>query len=313
MTVLPVNSQADRPAVWLVISSFRNDESVSRILLDVQANSADLFERVLVVDSLGTGMIPALISERGWTNVEYRAEPYNLGSAGNLAERLKLAAAAGAAYAYAINHDGSVDRETVSLLIDYASAHPELGAVYPLRHLPHRSLYDVTGLSALPVPFRGTRSVPPQDTLDVAWSSSNGALYSLEPTRSGVTPWPDLWMCWEDMGYGWALARAGYPQRVLTGAIATDNYEYREHRIAGRTISVSDKPTWYAYYQVRNLLVITRRNHQSLLCHAVVGGRVVLEFVLTTLFRSHKRERFALLLAGVRDGLLGRTGKWVLP
>ena len=51
--------------VWLVISSYRNDKEVLRILEESQASGQDLFQRTLVIDSEGTGVIQSAVEERG--------------------------------------------------------------------------------------------------------------------------------------------------------------------------------------------------------------------------------------------------------
>src|SRR5689334_7284498 len=102
---------------WLVISSFRNDDAVLNLIEQAHHSASGLFERILVVDSQGTGRVPQTIADRGWHDVEYLSFDENLGSGANLAERLKAAASAGADYAYAVNHDGEIDPDVISKLL----------------------------------------------------------------------------------------------------------------------------------------------------------------------------------------------------
>lgn len=295
-----------KPRVCLAISSFRNDASVIRLLL--QPAVLELFEHVFVVDSLGMGEIERVLVEHGLENrVTYHSSPENLGSAGNLALRLQLAADAGFDFAYALNHDGEVKEQAIRKLIEFAATRPRLGAAYPLRFLSHRGLYDLTGTSNAPRPLKGSPHPPREPEVPVSWSSSNGALYGLEPVRAGLRPWADLWMGWEDMGYGWLLKRNGYEQYIVTAAEVCDDYEYAKASIRG--MQICEKPAWYAYYQARNLVLITRRNRRSPANYAIVAGRLAQEFVLTTLFRPNKRKRYGLLARGLRDGAIGCSGK----
>lgn len=296
--------------VCLVISAFRSDDAVLEILSSLKDRGESLFFQTIVVDSLGSGRIPAEIEARGLATVRYVGFDRNLGSAGNLAERLRLAAETGADFAYAINHDGIVDPDVVGKLIVAARAHERIGAVYPLRRMiAHEGRYDLTGKSALPLPFFGVSEPPREPYTEVYWSSSNGALYNLTPVREGLLPWDDLWMGWEDMGYGWLLHSKGYKQLVVSDAIVDDNYEFR--RRGG--VKVSDKPAWYAYYHARNLILVARRNEQPLPFQALVGARVLLEYGLTTALRPQKMLRYRLLTRGLIDGLRGKSGKWRLP
>jgi hypothetical protein len=300
-------------SVCLGISSFRSDDSVLR-LLDRASNEGalDMFDRVIVVDSLGTGKMPESLRRHYGARIEYHCADRNLGSAGNLARRLELAAAGPQTCMYAVNHDGHVERSTVATLLKLATQTPGFGAIYPLRRLTHRAgTYDITGTSRVLLPARTAKSVPAKSLLRASWSSSNPALYSLSPIRDGIAPWADLWMGWEDLGYGWWLAKHGYPQFISTEAITEDGYESRP--IIGGRAHISVKPAWYAYYSARNLVLITRRVRPGVARSLSVAGRVALDLALTVLLRDDKRSRLRYIQAGLYDGFHGRSGKWVEP
>jgi GT2 family glycosyltransferase len=301
--------------VCLVISSFRHDQAVERILERLFAATSNPFAKVIVVDSLGTGRMPGLVRERHWNEVSYHCFSHNLGSAGNLAERLRLAAATDATFAYAINHDAHLDLSVVHTLIEHADGMDRLGALFPLRRLVRRSnRLDTAGAHDLPLPFLGTK--PSEELpalLPVKWSSSNGALYALAPIREGLAPWGDFWFGWEDLAYGWLLDAHGYRQYIVSAARVDDDYEYRDFRIGPLKVKLSDKPSWYAYYQTRNLLLATQRTRSPLAVKSVVAGRIALEVALTTVFREEKMQRLHNLFCGLVDGLSGRSGKWDLP
>jgi hypothetical protein len=301
--------------VCLVVSSFHNDDAIERLLGIAFRQTETPFCRVIVVDSLGTGRIPELLRQRAWEGVEYHSFPHNLGSAGNLAERLRLAAQTDAEYAYAINHDAELDLDVVRALLDRAAPIDRLGALYPLRRLINRGdRLDTTGARTLPLPFSGVKAagqLPP--LVPVQWSSSNGALYALAPIRSGLTPWSDFWFGWEDLAYGWLLSEHGYHQYITSDVQVEDNYEYRRYGVGPVGIHLTDKPAWYAYYQIRNLMLAARRIQRGPWVAGVVAARIAQEFALTALFRGQKRQRFHHLICGLVDGLRGRSGKWVLP
>jgi GT2 family glycosyltransferase len=205
--------------VGLAISAYRSDDSVERLLREAVPLVPSTFDRILVVDSLGSGRIPELIARESWQSVQYVNSPVNLGSAGNLAERLERLVFDGCDFIYAVNHDGSVDAETVKRLLRFAEDRPRLGAAYPLRRYSGRGgKFDLTGTSMFPRPFFGSLRRPLEDSLRVYWSSSNGALYCAKPVREGLLPWRDFWMGWEDLAYGWLLEDHGYEQYVVSDA-----------------------------------------------------------------------------------------------
>ena len=291
--------------LWLVISSFRNDEAVTGILNQIHTSDEQIFDRILIVDSEGTGFIPRLLKNKGWGHVIYNSYDQNLGSGANLRERLRLAAEGGADYAYAINHDGYFDPKVVLSLVNAAESIENLGAAYPLSYLTTVGLYNTTGARELPLPARLVVTAPTGPLLDVFWSSSNGALYSMEPVRRGIVPWEGLWMGWEDLEYGWRLSDCGYRQVIVCKAVFCDNYEYTRTRL-GRVIN---KPAWRTYYLVRNLILAIRRTRNRPLYYAVAAYRIILECGLILFVRGNKWKRLRLLCVGTTDGIRGIEGR----
>ncbi|HKV63636.1 MAG TPA: hypothetical protein VJO16_17145 [Candidatus Acidoferrum sp.] len=284
---------------WLVISSYRNDEDVERILDKVHESNARFFERILVVDSEGMGKIPRLIEEKGWGDVIYKSYEWNLGSGANLCERLRIAADGGADYAYALNHDGNFDPGVLSALLKAVAPLENLGAAYPLSYLTSAGAYNLTGTRELPLPAKLVASRPSESLIDVFWSSSNGALYSMEPVRRGIVPWSLMWMAWEDLEYGWRLSSSGYRQVIVRDAVFQDNYEYKKAWL-GRAV---DKPAWRTYYNARNLILAIRRSRRHALYYAVGAYRVLMELGLILVVRDNKWERMKCLFAGAMAGL----------
>jgi GT2 family glycosyltransferase len=139
----------------------------------------------------------------------------------------------------------------------------------------------------------------------VFWSSSNGALYSLEPARKGILPWEAMWMAWEDLEYGWRLFDKGYRQVIVRDAVFRDNNEYARSGLG----NITDKPPWRSYYQIRNLILAVRRSRRRPLFYAVTFYRTVLEGLLILLVRSDKRKRLRLLWSGIVDGIKGVEGQ----
>jgi GT2 family glycosyltransferase len=292
-------------SVWLVISAYRNDNDVLRILDQVHASSEQPFERILVVDSLGTGVIPSIIEQRKWNDVIYRSYPYNLGSGANLHERLRIAAEGGADFVYTLNHDANFDLHAFSRLFEKARTIENLGAAYPLSHISTVGRYNLTGTRELPLPAKLVASPPKGPLLDAFWSSCNGALYSTVPVKKGVVPWDALWMGWEDLEYGWRLQSHGYRQVIVCDAIFQDEYEYMSTPLG----NLVDKPAWRSYYHIRNLILAVRRSRNRPLFYLVTVGRFFQECVAILLARREKWKRLRFLWSGAVDGIRGIEGE----
>ncbi|MGV3625280.1 MAG: glycosyltransferase, partial [Archangium sp.] len=229
--------------VCLSISAYRSDESVLRLLESALSVADPPFGKILVVDSLSSGVVPGEILKRGWSErVEYRSFPTNLGSAGNLAQRLRIPTEQGFDFVYAINHDGLVAPEIIRLLLAHADDE-RVGAVYPLRRYTKRgNRFDLTGLTRFPVPALVVGTAPSRAVVKAHWGSSNGALYATRPLRHGARVLDELWLGWEDLAYGWSLDALGYEQRLVTAAVLDDDYEYENRRIGPVQSVISEKP-----------------------------------------------------------------------
>lgn len=303
-------------AVALAISAYRSDEQVIELLRKAFEPGQPRFAAVIVVDSLGTKNIAKAAERLGWP-VTYINADRNLGSAGNLDLRLRTAAELGLEWCFTVNHDGEVDAKKVRRLLEHGRSRPKVGAVYPQLFFssaggrpdtPRRSFAPYTMIG------RGDhRSEEREDCLKVVWSSSNAALYRLDAIREGVGAWPELWMGYEDLALGWELDRRGWAQLLCTDVNVTDNYEFAPVRILGREVHLATKPTWYAYYHLRNLLLIASGTGGKAASRLSILGRMLVDVALITLYRDHKRERLRLLLKGVIDGLRGVTGKGPVP
>ncbi|MFH0899315.1 MAG: hypothetical protein V2A73_01670 [Pseudomonadota bacterium] len=322
--------------VALGISSFRNDaEVVGKLQTACSPEGRSLFERIIVVDSCGTGAVGREIERLGLgqdrqeSRITYHNHDTNLGAARNLALRMKLAAETGADYLFAINHDGDLDLAAVEKLIDYARrsqdscpccSHSEIqcrhdgqvAVVYPLRRLSNGS-YSLSGLSPLPMPMMRVRRPPRVEAITVYWSSSNGALYWLEPFRRGIKPYEGLWHGWEDFAYGLALAQAGYRQVLLPAVRIDGRYEYRHQSSMGNVWMISDKPPWLTYYLARNLVLALRRFRPFPLATVAGIGRILLEGGAILWLRQSKGERLRYAAMGLLHGLLGQEGPTVMP
>ena len=298
-----------RPVVWLVISSYRNDQEILQTLEHVHLHQEKLFGQILVVDSEGTGEVPRMVAHRGWRDVTYRSYDVNLGSGANLRERLRLAAEGGADYAYAINHDASLDFRVVTALVEAARSIQNLGAAYPLAYFSSAGRYNLTGTRELPLSRKLVASVNQGPLIDVFWSSSNGALYSTHPPKRGVLPWEEMWMGLEDLEYGWRLSDHGYRQVIVTDAVFQDNNEYVSTKL-GR---VTSKPAWRTYYFSRNLILAIRRSRKRPLFFLVTAYRIVLEAGLILLARSTKIQRLRYLWLGTIDGIRGAAVRRQIP
>ena len=120
--------------IGVAISNFENDDSVIELVSRILEEKWSI-EGIIVVDSFGKGKIPEHIAANSLANISYHNFDENLGSAGNLRERLVLAAQKEWDYVLALNHDAMVQKSTFEALISYAGME-NIGALYPLKYFP---------------------------------------------------------------------------------------------------------------------------------------------------------------------------------
>jgi rhamnosyltransferase len=304
-------AEASLDRVALAISAYHSDDAVIHLLGKVFTGDHPRFGAVIVVDSMGRGQIHDAVKSNRW-DVHYCNADHNLGSAGNLDLRLQTAEDLGLDWCFAVNHDGEVDHEKVLDLLRLGQSRSKVGAVYPQLVFSHAG-------GRLDSPRRSFSTFGLLDgeagsgASEVAWSSSNCALYNLDAIRSGVSAWPQLWMGYEDLAIGWELQQRGWTQLLSHDVKVIDSYEFRPVRLLGREAHIAAKPSWYSYYQLRNLWLIADQSGGRAVTKASVLWRLVVDVGLILLYRDRKGERMRLLLKGLRDGMRGVSGKGPVP
>ena len=301
-------------SVAIAISAFRSDAAVISLLEVIFAEPHPEVSSVIVVDSLGSGMIAEVAAARHW-QLQYENTNTNLGSAGNLARRMGLAAETGAEWCLCLNHDANWEADRLSAMLSAARSRPRVGAVYPMiDHSPREPRWEDGRRHFRP--SSGTRLYEiPQDeeAAEVLWSSSNSALYSLAPLSENISVMYELWMGYEDLAYGIALHQANWIQLSCRSAVLTQVFDYVPRRILGHTLHIPNKPVWYSYYNIRNLILIWRRYGSTALTLRAVCWKLLQSGVRTLLLEDKKLKRLQLLYLGVLAGINGESGKGHYP
>lgn len=274
----------------LAISSFRSDKKVLELLDLIFSSDTFNYLEVIVVDSNSTGLIDEYILKKN-ISIKYIESDVNLGSAGNLALRLQEAARnINAKWCLCLNHDAFYTEEFAKDFIKKAeNIDGKIGAVFPTRAYGNGRLHKVESAEKM------------------GWSSSNGCLYSLEPVRNGIQVEKSLWMGWEDYFYCYLLVNSGYPNYIVNSLPFIDSYEYKSINFFGLKIKLNDKPSWYDYYSVRNLIYIGK-NIKIDKVYLKLLFKVIINSTFMSLFKDKKRERLSFFIKGCMDGFKSRMG-----
>ena len=141
------------------------------------------------------------------------------------------------------------------------------------------------------------------------WSSSNGALYSTAPVLKGVEVMSDLWMGYEDLAYGVALYQQGWIQLVCRKAVLSKVFDYTKPTLPIKRVFIQDKPSWYSYYNMRNLVLINKRYGGNGVSLMMVFVKFIHSGARILLFESNRFYKLFLHFKGMIDGFGGRVGK----
>lgn len=302
------------PSTVVAISAFRSDEAVLTLLEAIFADPHPDVASIIVVDSGGSGLLAAKLAAWGGL-VRYENSERNLGSAGNLKRRLELACETGAQWCLCLNHDANWSSSRLSAMLRLGQSQARVGAVYPVLHYEGRTNPWEDGRDSFaPSVGRSWAERPRGDSdNEVRWSSSNCALYSTLPMREGITVMDELWMGYEDLAYGIALFHGRWRQLVCREAILTDIFDLAPRRFLGRTLYIPDKPAWYSYYNIRNLLLIRSRYGGNGVTYPMILRKLVQSSARIFLLEDRKVERLSELFRGVAAGFSGRRGKGAKP
>lgn len=301
-------------SVAITISAFRSDAAVISLLEVIFADPHPEVGSVIVVDSLASGMIAEIAATRQW-QLQYENANTNLGSAGNLARRMKLAAETGAEWCLCLNHDANWEADRLSAMLSAARSRPRVGAVYPmLDHSPREPRWEDGRRHFRPSAGTRVLEIPTDEpAAEVLWSSSNSALYSLAPLSENISIMADLWMGYEDLGYGIALYQGNWIQLSCRSARLTQVFDYVPRRLLGRTLHIPDKPVWYSYYNIRNLILIWHQYGSTGVSLRSISWKLMQTSIRTLLLEDKKITRLQLLYLGVLAGITGESGKGPYP
>jgi GT2 family glycosyltransferase len=300
--------------VAIAISAYQSDDAVVSLLETIFSAPHPQVQGIIVVDSLGSGKILEIAAAREWP-LRYESASTNLGSAGNLARRMELAAEIGAQWCLCLNHDAKWDPNSLSAMLAAARARPRVGAVYPvIDHSPREPRWQEGPQRFTPSSRTRLSKIPADEpTKVVLWSASNFALYATAPLDEGVTVMAELWLGYEDLAYGIALHHGGWVQLSCRSAILTNGLDYASRRLLGHTFIIPDKPNWYSYYNIRNLILIRRRYGPEGISIMSIIWKLFQSSFRTLLLEEQKIARLNLLYAGCLAGLANRSGKGPLP
>jgi GT2 family glycosyltransferase len=229
---------------------------------------------VLVVDNASqppvlAGIVVAAVG--GVLPVTVQRSDANLGPAGGWALAFEEFAASAFDHAWVLDDDMVADPECLETLLEDARRDPKTAFCFP-------------------------RAVQPDGSVG-EWGSWCGFVVARPIVEEVGVPRAELFWWAEDNEYThWRIPQAGYPRRLVDGAVVQHDAVRQEARV----------PLWKYYYEARNMLYL----HLHVMHRLGWYPRNVTKLVARAVVRERGRRRQCLrtIALGLSDGAMGRLG-----
>jgi GT2 family glycosyltransferase len=229
---------------------------------------------VLVVDNASqppvlSGIVVAAVG--GVLPVTVQRSDANLGPAGGWALAFEEFAASAFDHAWVLDDDMVADPECLETLLEDARRDPKTAFCFP-------------------------RAVQPDGSVG-EWGSWCGFVVARPIVEEVGVPRAELFWWAEDNEYThWRIPQAGYPRRLVDGAVVQHDAVRQEARV----------PLWKYYYEARNMLYL----HLHVMHRLGWYPRNVTKLVARAVVRERGRRRQCLrtIALGLSDGAMGRLG-----
>jgi rhamnosyltransferase len=269
--------------------------------------------RVVVVDNSTSpearGFVTATLSTRPGTSLIAHSDNPGIGAALNLA--FASLSAEGRSRVVAYDQDSTPAPGFGEALAATAATRPRAAVVGANWTDPRRPGHPALFLRPAGPFGLGFRRAPANTDLGgLLCVITSGALFDLEVWRDLGGFDEGLFLDLVDTDYCLRARHAGHDIAASARAILLHHRgEKRPARLLGRDYHPAHTPPFRLRCLTRNRLILFRRNRLRPVAWTVYELAYAFKLVADALlFEPHKRARFAAMLRGVLDGLLGRTG-----
>lgn len=304
----PTSMIDGRPVGAAVVTYFPDEAFVARC-----AAVAREFAPVIVVDNSAEPAVQAHLratcANLGW---ELIPNDTNLGLAGALNQAFQAHTRRGIEWAVAFDQDSTPEEGFGAALTSAATRVPRaavVGANWTDDGRPQQPSLHLRRHPHLPLLYRRTAATA--DLEDVTCVIASGSLFNLE-VWSQISGFDEgLFLDLVDADYCLRAARSGRPVRVAAGARLRHRRGAKQPvAFAGRTFFPAFMPPLRLRYLFRNRLRLLSR-HAGYAPHLLsfecaYAAKVIAEIIF---LEDRKAKKLAACARGVRDGLIGRTGR----
>jgi rhamnosyltransferase len=310
------SAQSGRRVCAIIVTYQPNTEG----LCEVVAQALTQTDALVIVDN---GSSPQVVEwlrqqEQGG-RLTLLAQGKNTGIAAAQNAAIEWASGSGFEFVLILDQDSVPSPEMVSVLIEALEvlerAGVQVAAVGPLpvdpRYEAGMSFFRVRGLSAYPVSIDATATEP----VDVAYLISSGTLARCTIFKQVGLMDEGLFIDGVDLDWCFRAGRHGYAVYVVPPARLLHMLGDRRRGVRfvfGYWTILQHSPR-RLYYMVRNALLMARRPHVPIGWTLLSLKMTLKRLVAFGLLLPPRWKNLCMMLAGLWDGLIGRTGPLAEP
>lgn len=293
--------------VGVVVTYFPEPDALEELLQQLVLQVAE----IVVVDNGSDGAVSRLLAKQAWPNISILLQKDNIGVAAAVNRGVEEALRSGATHVLLSDQDSVPPPGMVRTLLavcDWLDAQSmPFGAVGP-QYFDPSSGYRSPFARTQGLWLSSVRETFPSPCVETDFLITSGSLISASAWKATGGMDESLFIDYVDIEWGLRARRIGYP---CYGTFRTQMaHTLGDRRVSFFGLAIPVHGPIRHYYQIRNPILLYKRNTIPLNWKIVDAARLALRFVFYSTVTGPRIENLICMGRGVLDAFRGRSGKY---